>query len=458
MNLPTDFLNKMQTLLQEEYPHFLNSYQQDRVYGLRVNPIKIDKDTFEQLSPFELQPIPWAKEGFYYNKQQRPGKHPYHEAGLYYIQEPSAMAVVELLNPQPGENILDLCAAPGGKSTQIAAKLNQQGFLLSNEIHTGRAKILSQNVERMGIQNAVVSNESPAHLAELFPQYFDRILVDAPCSGEGMFRKDEQARQEWTPQRVLQCAQRQLEILNHAAQMLRPGGCLVYSTCTFSPEENEHTIQQFLTTHQAFYLEKPYFFPGFDTGKPEWISDGTEDLKNTVRLFPHHLQGEGHYIAVLKKNGMTFPSKDNRSPSSKPPKELQDFLTFAKDTLLESPQGNFQLFGDQLYLVPEQMPSFKQFHTIRPGWHLGTLKKNRFEPAHALALSLKPEQVIHHCNLNLQQAIDYLSGNTLSITGEKGWYLVCVDGYSLGWGKVSNQTLKNHYPKGLRWMGVSPSL
>ena len=253
--LPQAFLDRMEQMLGGEYPAFLQSYEKERYQALRVNPLKADRDVFEAAAPFTLRPVAWEPNGFYYGKEAAPGKHPYHAAGVYYIQGPSAMAPAAYLDAQPGEKILDLCAAPGGKSTQIAAAMRGEGLLISNEIHPARAKILSENIERMGIRNAMVTNESPQSLAKVFEAYFDRIMVDAPCSGEGMFRKNADACDEWSPENVVLCAERQAEILECAASMLRPGGRMVYSTCTFAPKENEGTISQFLAKHPEFELQ-----------------------------------------------------------------------------------------------------------------------------------------------------------------------------------------------------------
>lgn len=258
MMLPEAFQEKMKELLGGEYGDFVKSYEKERVQGLRFNQLKVNTDEIPDgmRSEFQLKKIPWVKEGYYYQGQSRPGKHVWHEAGVYYIQEPSAMAVVELLDPKPGDMVLDLCAAPGGKSTHIASRMKGEGLLISNEIHPARVKILSQNVERMGIANAVVTNENSRKLTDYFPEFFDKIVVDAPCSGEGMFRKDEGARDEWSPANVRLCADRQAEILDNAAVMLKGGGRLVYSTCTFSPEENEGSIQAFLERHPEFFVEQ----------------------------------------------------------------------------------------------------------------------------------------------------------------------------------------------------------
>ena len=285
--LPQAFLDRMEQMLGEEYPAFLQSYEKERYQALRVNPLKADRDAFEAAAPFTLRPVAWEPNGFYYGKEDAPGKHPYHAAGVYYIQEPSAMAPAAYLDAQPGEKILDLCAAPGGKSTQIAAAMRGEGLLISNEIHPARAKILSENIERMGIRNAMVTNESPQSLAKVFEAYFDRIMVDAPCSGEGMFRKNADACDEWSPENVTLCAERQAEILECAASMLRPGGRMVYSTCTFAPEENEGTISQFLAKHPEFEIADVMHYPQMSSGVAAWTSDPQPGLERTIRLFPH---------------------------------------------------------------------------------------------------------------------------------------------------------------------------
>nr|WP_097157176.1 RsmF rRNA methyltransferase first C-terminal domain-containing protein [Bacillus oleivorans] len=454
MHLPKDFLEKMRELLQDEFEAFLNSYEEERQQGLRVNTLKITVEEFQTLSPFTLKPIPWVEEGFFYKDEERPGKHPYHEAGLYYIQEPSAMAAGEIVDPKPGEKVLDLCAAPGGKSTHMASKMKQSGFLLTNEIHPARAKILSQNIERMGIRNAVVTNETPERLAKRFPNYFDRIMVDAPCSGEGMFRKDPEACSEWSVENVAKCSIRQIDILNQAAEMLRPGGRLVYSTCTFAPEENEGVISQFIVDNPSFEIEETNIYEGFSRGRKDWTEDRTAALEKTIRLWPHKLQGEGHYIAVLRKTGGEDPPKLKKAEVLKDQKPLKDYVQFVKETLQITPKGQFLLFGDQLYLVPDEMIALQNLKVLRPGWHLGTIKKNRFEPSHAMALSLKGKEVRYTWNFAAEskELAAYLRGESIPAAGPKGWYLVQVDGYSIGWGKLSNGILKNHYPKGLRWM------
>src|SRR5690625_4006263 len=309
--LPKEFVQKMQNLLQDEFADFINSYQYEQSYGLRVNTLKIKTGDFLNINPFRLERIPWVTNGFYYDPHDRLGKHPFHDAGLYYIQEPSAMAVVEIMQPKPGEKVLDLAAAPGGKATQIAQHMKQQGLLVANEIHPKRARVLSQNVERLGIKNCVVTNETPTKLAKRFPAFFDRILVDAPCSGEGMFRKNEEAIQEWSLDNVRQCAVRQHDILDDAKEMLAAGGQLVYSTCTFAPEENEQMINDFVKNNPEFTIEAVEVYEKFSAGRSEWVNEPVDDIKNTIRIWPHRVKGEGHYVAELRKNNDEHPQRLN---------------------------------------------------------------------------------------------------------------------------------------------------
>lgn len=289
--LPTPFTDRMKPLLGNDYEAFISSYDQPVTHGLRVNPLKVGRDDFLKISPFALEEVPWCENGFRYKEPDRPGKHPYHAAGLYYLQEPSAMSAAEALGVQPGERILDLCAAPGGKSTQLAAFLRGQGMLVANEIHPVRAKALSENLERCGVTNAVVTNETPERLQERFPQFFDRILVDAPCSGEGMFRKLPEAIDDWSPAKVTECHLMQGDILEAAAAMLKPGGTLVYSTCTFAPLENEQSLVNFLGRHPEFEIVPLPHADCFSEGQPEWASPKNEQLSQTARLWPHRLQG-----------------------------------------------------------------------------------------------------------------------------------------------------------------------
>nr|WP_122012995.1 RsmF rRNA methyltransferase first C-terminal domain-containing protein [Maliibacterium massiliense] len=454
--LPEAFAARMQALLGEEYPAFLQSYAHQACRGLRVNPLKVAREAFLARSPWPLAPVFWAKNGFYYPQQARPGRHPYHEAGLYYLQEPSAMAVGAYVGARPGERVLDLCAAPGGKTTQIAADMGGEGLLVANEIHPARAKILSQNVERLGVRNALVTNETPQRLQAWFPAYFDRILVDAPCSGEGMFRRDEAARDQWCVQHVAMCAARQQEILTCAAHMLRPGGRLVYATCTFAPEENEGTISAFVRRTPGFTIEQVARPACFDGGHAAWVSAPTPGIAHAMRLWPHRLEGEGHFIAVLRKEAGCAPPRQASLRPRAPACDRQSAAlaeAFARENLRIPLAGLYLAFGAQLYQPPEGLPSLAQHKVLRAGLALGVCRKDRFAPAHALALALTPGQVQRSVSFAADDArlAAYLHGETISVPqAQQGWTLVCVDGFSIGWGKVSGGVLKNHYPKGLR--------
>ena len=427
--LPEAFLQRLQAQLGEEYPQYLASLDRPRAVALRFNPLKGQAPSL----PFVQDPVPWEPNGYYYDPESRPGLHPYHEAGVYYLQEASAMSAVALLDPQPGEKICDLCAAPGGKSTQIAGRMAGKGFLLCNEWSPKRAKILSQNIERLGVANALVTNETADHLAKALPGFFDRVLIDAPCSGEGMFRKEEAAITDWSEETVTMCANRQAEILDAGANLLRPGGRLVYSTCTFAPAENEDAIRGFLERHPDFETE--------ETSAPWFTPAGPGQF----RLWPHKLLGEGHFVAVLRKKG-DEPAAEIPGPGEKLPKE---WLDFAKELGITLPEGKAILFGPNLYWAPMELPNLKGLKVLRPGLELGEVKKGRFEPAHGLALWLKDCKTTLSFPADGDEIRRYLHGEVLPAPVQ-GWCLVQVDSYSIGWGKGASNMLKNHYPKGLR--------
>lgn len=447
MELPQDFLTRMQEQLGNSYEKFLAEYQKERTYGLRCNLLKTDKEKLQAAlfkKQIALEKIPWAGEGFYYPPDAHPGKLPLHEAGGYYIQEPSAMIAVQLLDPKPGEKILDLCAAPGGKSTQIAGRMQGSGLLVSNEVISQRARTLSRNMERLGVRNAVVCNETPQRLAERFPAFFDRIMVDAPCSGEGMFRKDPQACAEWSLQQVEYCAARQRSILTCAAAMLKAGGVLVYSTCTFAPQENEQN---------AAWLVQEF---------PELM------LETYRQIWPHLQRGEGHYAAKFIKAGpavrdgvFSVPVGTGKGRAKQNRKNLQPFLEQLEDFCAQAlskemqawifariSEGKSAVFGDHLYLLPSGTGSLEGLKIERAGLCLGCCKKNRFEPSHALAMALRPQEAKQM--LELEEPERFLRGETICCGIQKGWTLVTAEGCSLGWGKAAQGVLKNHYPKGLR--------
>lgn len=493
--LPEEFINRMEEDLGSEADSFLKSYLDVPKRGIRINPLKADS-TLESRIAAGLQNIPWESHGYYYvdsNLKESnisnaditfdsslagsgsggieedteteaayagylspsPGKSPFHAAGAYYIQEPSAMAPASYLNVKPKMCVLDLCAAPGGKSTQIASYLKGQGLLVANEIIPDRARILSQNIERMGITNSLVISQKPGDLADRFPAIFDRILVDAPCSGEGMFRKDQTAIDEWSAENVKMCASRQEEILESAAVMLKPGGKLVYSTCTFSKDEDEEQIERFLGRHADYHLVRV---------KP---CDGMRYEKQCLRIFPQDGYGEGHFVAVLERDGKLaedsygYHGATKRVLNSKQKQMLSPYYAFIEDTISDinlkeklKDTASLFMFGNNLCITPDiGLPVLDGLKVLRAGLELGETKKDRFIPSHSFAMALKPENVKRTARLSIEtDARQYLNGQSIKspAASDNGWTLVTVSGIPLGWAKASNGMLKNHYPKGLR--------
>ena len=444
----------MKRLLQDEYEEFIRVYADEKVQGLRINPLKGNPDRIFQQLPFKLEKIPWATHGYYFEEPDRPetrlsrGGPLLHPRAECHGGRRTRRCRTRRVGARP------LCRARGKR--RIYAQMGEKGLLVTNDIHLVRAKSLVANVERMGITNALVLNETPQRLAERFPNAFDRVLVDAPCSGEGMFRKHEAAIETWSERKVAACSNLQMEILKEAAKMVKPGGRLVYSTCTFSPEENEQVIEWFLG-HYDFEVEDLSPDPGFDRGRLEWTLCQTDAVRHTFRLWPHRLKGEGHYIAVLRKTG------EEGEPFAFSPVEtmaIEDtavklYEAFAKAYMVNFPEDRLFIKGSGIYYLPEDIPSIHQLNVLRAGVQLGTIKKNRFEPSYGFAHILKPNDVKQCINFSAsdEDVYRYLQGEPLTIDkGFSGWVLVCVDGYPLGWGKASQGSLKNHYPKGLRWL------
>ncbi len=451
MQLPKQFLDRMKVLLEDEFEDFIHSYDGSKYQGLRVNTLKISVEEFLKISPFTLKPIPWTTDGFYYDEGERPAKHPYYHGGLYYIQEPSAMAPASVLGAFPGDKVLDLCAAPGGKTVQLAAKLSGVGILVTNDINFQRVKALVKNIELFGIKNAIVTNETPEKLKRYFLRYFDKILIDAPCSGEGMFRKDEKMVKSWERQGIEPYVLMQQAIMECVDDMLAAEGELLYSTCTFSPEENEGIIEEFISKHNDYVIHPISKALGFDEGRPQWIG-GSQALKGSARLWPHKIEGEGHFLAWLKKeHGEPMGMNANYSAEVKAPKV---FSTFMEENLNTQIEGIFEIHNDQLYLLPEGLPSLKGLKVLRSGWLLGTMKKDRFEPSQAMAMALSSRDAKRVVNLQAKDPmiVKYLKGETLDIEGEKGWTLVCVDHFPVGWAKQTETMLKNYYPPAWRWI------
>lgn len=398
------------------------------------------------------------------------GKHPYHLAGLYYLQDPSAMAAAELLDPQPGERVLDLAAAPGGKTTALAALMQGQGLLVANEIKDKRVGHLAFNVERWGAGNVAITNETPERLVDHFGAFFDRVLVDAPCSGEGMFRKDMGARRDWSLEMVAGCAIRQRNILRLAARLVRPGGYLLYSTCTFAPEEDEQVISNLLDEFPEYEVERLPDLPGFERGRPGWGGKNEKQktkngLAGAVRLFPHRVKGDGHFLCLMRRGGEAQGQGRWRGDILAHPSHAQERLWQAfNNEVLNTNFGpdRLRVRGERLYYVPEELPDFGSLRVLHPGVWLGTFKKERFEPAHPMALFLRPGQAKNVLDLSSNEEGErprkagtgrpplqaYLGGESLLSDGAPGWTLVTVDGWPLGWGKRVQGVLKNHYPRG----------
>ena len=424
MNLPQAFKERMKNDLKIEYESFIKSYDEPSYIALRVNTLKVTVEEFKSTVDFCGENVPWCPTGFYYDGKR--GSHPASIAGLFYSQEPSAQIAAELADIQKGDKVLDLCAAPGGKSTQLAAKLDGSGLLVSNEINSGRAKILCENIERMGIKNAVVTNMYPEKMEKLFEGFFDKIVVDAPCSGEGMFRKDDVAIQEWSIEHTGSCAVRQLSILDSAYKMLSPGGKLVYSTCTFAKVENEEVAEKFTQKYPDITLLQMH------------------------RLMPHKIKGEGHFSALFEKSS-GGKRKENNIPLSAKKEMIDCYRLFEKENLNTSLGGNFVSFGDFLYLVPKEMISLDKIKCVRPGIQLGEVRKGRFIPSHHLCMILKKEDFKRTISLSEEEIELFVKGDVIAHNSEKGYgAMLYKEKYPVGWYKLSDGLAKNHYPKHLR--------
>ena len=449
INLPYTFLKRMENILKDEYESFLRCYNEKPLKGLRVNTIKCSVEKLKLLLDTELRPSPFSDVGFYIESDEKLGNNPLHHCGAFYIQEPSASGAVKALKIEPDDKVLDLCAAPGGKSTQIAALLGEKGFLWSNEIIKSRANILLSNIERMGIKNCVVSSLSPEKLCPELRGYFDKILVDAPCSGEGMFRKDTQAISQWSEEHTKSCMERQLQILRSARDCLKKGGILVYSTCTFSKYENEDVIDTFLTENSDFEL--------CDCGFLEFGREGI-DMPFARRIYPMDA-GEGHFIARLRRNSEPeeYTPDDYRNSTVKENRETKEIIKKAKELYSEifskEDYPDFTVVNDKIMINPVCSPVFGGKGIVRKGILFGEIRKNRIEPSHQLFTCAKKSELRNVIDLDYRdnRINTYLLGGEIEAeNGIKGYTAVCVNGMTLGFGKASGGILKNKYPKGLR--------
>lgn len=463
MQIPDTFREKMKALLGDEYSAWEESFQKKVHNGLRVNRLKADPEELKSRIPFLSEPVPWIDNGFSYDVEKEdhaaPSKHPYYYAGLYYLQEPSAMTPADRLGARPGELVLDLCAAPGGKATELGARLAGEGVLVANDISTSRARALLKNLELQGIGNIYVTGEDPAKLAGIWQETFDRVLIDAPCSGEGMFRREPQMMQFWEERPPESYIPVQRSLILQGAEMVKPGGYLLYSTCTFDREEDEGTIRYLLTEREDMELCEIAPYEGFHEG---YADADMPELAKCVRIFPHRMDGEGHFLALLRKKEQTPGARDNgKNKASKRPgkREVPEAAgEFLSEIRRDFDSSRFYIAGEQLYYLPQGLPVHPGVRYLRTGLLLGSIAKNRFEPSQALAMNLRKEEYPRCIDLELSDSrtVKYLKGETLDVSDlaqpkAKGWHLVCVDGYPLGWGKLSGGILKNKYYAGWRW-------
>jgi 16S rRNA C967 or C1407 C5-methylase (RsmB/RsmF family)/NOL1/NOP2/fmu family ribosome biogenesis protein len=465
----------MRELLGPEAPAFLDSYRRPAERAVRANPLKLDPADLPGLLGIDPDPVPWCREAFFLPEGVRVGGTLAHAAGLCYVQEPSALAVGEALDPRPGERVLDLAAAPGGKTTQIAGRLGDRGVVVANEVQRTRVQALADNLDRWGSWRTVIAGETVARLAERLGGAFDRVLLDAPCSGEGLFRRNSAAAAQWRPGHVRGNAERQRGLLADAARLVRPGGALVYSTCTFAPEENEHQVAGFLAAHPGWRLAEIPRRDGYTPARPDWAPDGPPELSRAVRLWPHHLRGEGHFIAKLTCPGgpgaggpapraRGNPTARDRAPRrgkapdratgrrrlSTAPAALDAWRGFAEEALaVEVPAV---VVGERAYRVPDEELAGAGARLVRPGLLLGQARPGRFEPAHALAMAAGPAVGRRVRELDEGEAAAWVRGETLDADGLVGWAMVSWRGWPLGWARGAGGVLKNHYPKGLRTM------
>ncbi len=483
MELPVSYEKKMQELLKNEFQAYEKCLETPVFRGLRVNTGKIGAEEFERISPFPCGRISWIPNGYYIPEEAKASRHPYYGAGLFYLQEPSAMTPARMLPVKPGDKVLDLCAAPGGKATELAARVGPTGLLAANDISSSRARGLLKNLELLGFPHILVTGESPERLAGYFPEYFDKILVDAPCSGEGMFRREPSMQKSWKERGPEHYVPIQREILRQAARMLGPGGLLLYSTCTFDPRENEGAVQFLLDEEPDFSvvspgeeMEKAFQEAGFCPGRPDASEGGREELAKCFRIYPHKVKGEGHFLALLRKEGKALKGKLHKGEFQKgtslsdrgvsmPEALVRDFLgKLGEGCLLRLPfpaeaasfPYRLRILENRAYLEPACLPSLRGLRILRTGCYLGEIRKTRFEPSQALAMALKKEDwpLVIDLPAGDSRVFRYLKGETPDLgetEGPDGWYLFCVDGFPLGWCKRAGGAWRNKYYSGWRW-------
>ncbi len=464
--LPKAFADNMIKMLgEEEFELYKASLQKGLRHALRVNTKKISVDEFLKICPAELTPVPWCKNGFYYDEESfQASKHPYYYAGLYYLQEPSAMLPASVLPVEEGDKVLDICAAPGGKSTELLQHIGKNGYLVSNDISASRAKALLKNLEVFGAENLLITCESPDRLSAAFPEYFDKILIDAPCSGEGMFRKSSAMISSWNEDRPKEFSDIQKSILREVVKALKPGGTILYSTCTFNSLEDEKSVEYLLSLDERLKIIPFDVYPGFVPGNNAWGETNVADIDKTMHLFPHKVEGEGHYVSLIR----SVPSDDGSESahshvpvhSTKRTKLSSEIQEFVKHINKKYNTDRFELLGDRLFYIPDGCPEASGLRILRRGLLFGEQKKNRFEPSQALAMTLRCDDFDNVICLDKDdiRVIKYLRGETIELSENEaadkreGYILICVNNYPLGWGKLSKGLIKNKYLPGWRMM------
>jgi NOL1/NOP2/sun family putative RNA methylase len=457
MNLPDKFRARIKNDLKSEYEDFIKTYDEEPLHGIRINTKKISRDEFLRIFPFELEPIPWDENGFIYDAEKcKPSKHPLYHAGLYYIQEPSAMAPANILKPKPGNVVLDLCAAPGGKSVQLSAMMKDRGLLVCNDINPKRVRALIRNMEWFGIKNVIILNEDPVKIAGRWKSAFDGILVDAPCSGEGMFRRDSKAAESWEKYEGDTCTDVQREIIYAAGRMLKEDGKLAYSTCTFGRSENEEIVSEFVNKSGEFEMGT---VPATWNISGELTCDGKIEVSGFGRIWPHRHRGEGHFMASIncRKNDELKRIKRENSKVSCDKSSMEAVLSFVGENIIgfEESIERIDFHENKVYIRPEKSLNLSGLKYVRNGWYIGEVNNGRFIPSQSFAMGIEKRQVLNTIDLDMENpdVLKYLKGETLGVVCCKGWHLVCVEGYPLGWGKGQGSSLKNMYNKHWRMQG-----
>ncbi|WP_210489752.1 methyltransferase RsmF C-terminal domain-like protein [Rufibacter aurantiacus] len=441
--LPAPFQTRMQTQLGEAYPAFADALNQPSPTSIRVNRAKMPL-------PTSLPQVPWTETGFYLSMRPSFTLDPMFHGGAYYVQEASSMfleqALRQSVNLSEPLAVLDLCGAPGGKSTHIASLLSEESLLVANEVIKPRANILAENIQKWGSGNVVVTNNDPSHIGQL-TGFFDVMVVDAPCSGEGMFRKDPDAVNEWSEANVKLCSERQRRILMDVWDALKPGGVLIYSTCTYNLEENEENLAWLSKQQDAKSISLQL--------QPDWGITETElEGMHGYRFYPHRTQGEGFFLAAVRKTGGDEARAYRKSKrpflvsASKQEKALvQDWLKEPQNWELVKHKETLRALPQAWMLELEQL--YENLRVVYGGIEVAEVMKNNAKPLPALALSQHvSEDTFPRAEVDLATALKFLHREDIVLENSaNGWVLVQFNGVALGWGKKLQNRVNNHYPK-----------